>query len=72
MQTEVTRNRSKNINNITDSLTSPQRQIRDAKLLRNENEAYSLFAKEKVNIFLETIDDPNNLQWTILEYWKNM
>ena len=31
-----------------------------------------MFAREKVVIFLETTDDPNNLQWSILEYWKNM
>ena len=41
-------------------------------MLHNENEAYSIFAKEKVKICLKTIDDPNNLQWTILEYWKKM
>ena len=41
-------------------------------LKMKENEAYSIFAKEKMKIFLETIDDPKNLQWTIQEYWKNM
>ena len=42
------KNRFKTINNIVDSLKSLQRQIKDPKFLLNENEAYSIFAKEKV------------------------
>ena len=71
MQSKVKKNRSKNINNIADTSKSPQLQIKDAKFLRNENKAHSIFAKEKI-IFLETIDDSKNLPWTILEHWKNM
>ena len=46
-QIEVKRNRFKNINNITDSLKSPQRQIRDPKLLRNEMKHIHYLQKKK-------------------------
>ena len=65
-------NRSKNINNIADSLKSPQRQIKDPKFLRSRNEAYLIFDKEKAEIFFETTVNPKNLQWTMQENWKNV
>ena len=42
---KVKRSRSRKINNIDGSLKNPQRQIKDPKFLRNENDAYSVFAK---------------------------
>ena len=71
-QSKVKKIDPKTLTIIADSLKSPQRQTKDPKFLRKENEAYSIFATEKVKIFLETIDDPKHLQWTIPEYWKNI
>ena len=42
---KVKRSRSRKINNIDGSLKNQQRQIKDPKLLRNENDTYSVFAK---------------------------